>query len=371
MAVVITDTGTPSGTFRINGKLYNKHWMALDRGANDIAIVNVNDNRAVIQESTNYAEYQVNGVTYGTLELTLEALTSVVFEQASGAGGGSVNVWGDITGTLSNQTDLQAALDAKMNTGTFAAWADITGKPTTIAGFGITDAFTQTDADGLYLPLAGKAADADLLDGLNGATAGTANTVALRDGSGDVRARLFRSDYDVTNGTVGFIMTQIDTDSNNYIRPTTPAQFRTAVIDGHYLPLTGTAANASLLDGVDSSAFVRSNTADTVSGVLTFTARPAFNASGAPISVSSTTMIDNLNADMVDGIEASQFLRSDQSDSTSGSLTAASFITGNWTIDQSGTSLKFYYNGAAVFEITSAGAMNIEGTGTFNTTVSN
>lgn len=29
-------------------------------------------------------------------------------------------------------------------------WADITGKPTTIAGFGITDAYTKTESDGRY-----------------------------------------------------------------------------------------------------------------------------------------------------------------------------------------------------------------------------
>ncbi|RVJ23795.1 phage tail protein [Sinorhizobium medicae] len=62
-------------------------------------------------------------------------------------------------------------------------------------------------------------------------TASTANTVAQRDASGDINARLFRSEYDSTNATVGFIMTQIDTVSNNYIRPSTPAQVA-AALDG-------------------------------------------------------------------------------------------------------------------------------------------
>ena len=38
---------------------------------------------------------------------------------SSGGGGGGDAVWGGITGTLSNQTDLQSALDAKQNTLTF------------------------------------------------------------------------------------------------------------------------------------------------------------------------------------------------------------------------------------------------------------
>jgi hypothetical protein len=59
--------------------------------------------------------------------------------------------------------------------------------------------------------------------------------VAVRNASGDINARLFRSEFDSTNPTVGYIMTQIDTVSNNYVRPTTPAQFRSAVTDGTYI----------------------------------------------------------------------------------------------------------------------------------------
>ena len=46
-----------------------------------------------------------------------------------------------------------------------------------------------------YLPLHGKADDSDLLDGFNSAVAETGNTVAVRDVSGDIQARLFRSSY--------------------------------------------------------------------------------------------------------------------------------------------------------------------------------
>ena len=58
------------------------------------------------------------------------------------------------------------------------AWGDITNKPTTIAGYGITDAYTKTEADERYLKLSGGTMsntnvvtnmNADLLDGLNGA----------------------------------------------------------------------------------------------------------------------------------------------------------------------------------------------------------
>jgi hypothetical protein len=61
---------------------------------------------------------------------------------------------------------------------------------------------------------------------LNATTASTASTIVARDASGDISTRLFRSEYDTTNASVGYIMTQVDTASNNYIRPSTAAQIR-------------------------------------------------------------------------------------------------------------------------------------------------
>jgi hypothetical protein len=52
-------------------------------------------------------------------------------------------------------------------TGGTPAWADITGKPTTLAGFGITDAITAATAASTYLPLAGGTLTGELI----GATA--------------------------------------------------------------------------------------------------------------------------------------------------------------------------------------------------------
>ena len=60
-------------------------------------------------------------------------------------------------------------------------------------------------------------------------TTSTANAVARRDGSGDIKARLFRSEYDSTNATCNYFMTQVDTASNNYMRPSTPAQVRASL----------------------------------------------------------------------------------------------------------------------------------------------
>lgn len=59
------------------------------------------------------------------------------------------------------------------------------------------------------------------------ATASTANTHALRDSSGDINARLFKSEYDNLNASLNYFMTQIDTATNNYLRPASFAEVST------------------------------------------------------------------------------------------------------------------------------------------------
>lgn len=268
--MAITILSLTSDTFSINGVSYSSIFQPLKVGADYISIYNAFDSRTQILGSTHFSEFVIDGNSYGTQALTMAALLPVVYRVVGGGGGGS-GEWGLITGILSAQTDLQAALDGKMSVGTFAAWADITGKPTTLAGYGITDAFTSDEADALYLPIAGTAVNSAKLAGYSLSTDSGASTVVLRNSVGDINARLFRSEYDVANASIGYIMTQVDTDTNNFIRPSTPAQFRAAVTDAQYLTIGGTAANSQLLDSIDSTQFLRSDTADSkTSGDLVF-----------------------------------------------------------------------------------------------------
>lgn len=62
--------------------------------------------------------------------------------------------WGNITGTLGDQTDLQNALDTKLDSTTAAstyatqtALANKADSATTLVGYGITDAYTKTEID--------------------------------------------------------------------------------------------------------------------------------------------------------------------------------------------------------------------------------
>lgn len=76
---------------------------------------------------------------------------------------------------------------------------------------------------------AGSGLDADRLNNYPLAELSTPSTVVARNGSGDINARLFRSEYDTTNASINYIMTQIDTAGNNYMRPSTPAQVAAAL----------------------------------------------------------------------------------------------------------------------------------------------
>jgi len=124
--------------------------------------------------------------------------------------------------------------------------------------------YTESESNARYLGITAKAADANLLDGHNSATSSLANTIALRDSSGYISAQLFRSEYDSTNSTIGFVMTQINTGTNNYIRPSTPAQIRAGVTDAYYLGKTAKAADANLLDGLNLCSSTRNTQANTV-----------------------------------------------------------------------------------------------------------
>jgi hypothetical protein len=94
---------------------------------------------------TNYNTAYFNAITGDIVRCrnTAGFTTSLagVWTTVSGGGGGS-SVWGGITGTLSNQTDLQAALNAKQNTLTLplsvANGGTGTTTPALVAGTGIS-----------------------------------------------------------------------------------------------------------------------------------------------------------------------------------------------------------------------------------------
>lgn len=132
----------------------------------------------------------------------------------------------------------------------------------------------------------GSGLDADTLRGSILAESVSGNSVVKRDSSGDVKARLFRSEFSTTNSNVQFIMTQIDQSGNNYLRPTTPDQFRAAVTDSAYLGKTATASDASKLGGVSSGQYLRADVSNSLgnSTYLMYANNPSLPTGSFPTS---------------------------------------------------------------------------------------
>lgn len=140
------------------------------------------------------------------------------------------------------------------------------------------------DLDGRYLLTTGKAADSDKLDNLNStdfvryiSTPSTSSTNSLANQAWIVNYTDANNvDYVYYNEATNTFNFNADTAYN--------ANTATAVVSantfkeggtnlsGKYLGLTAKAADSNLLDGIDSSAFVRSNADDTIGGDINLTA---------------------------------------------------------------------------------------------------
>jgi hypothetical protein len=139
--------------------------------------------------------------------------------------------------------------------------------------------------------------NADLLDGYDASTSSTDNTIAVRDSSGNISANRFIST--VASGTA-----PLQVSSNTLV----------------------TNLNADLLDGYNSST---NSTPSTVavrdaSGNLSASSFISTASTGtAPFQISSTTKVANLNADLLDGYNSTDFARKAEN----------ATITGNWTFN--------------------------------------
>ncbi len=293
--------------------------------------------------------------------------------------------WGDINGTLSNQSDLQSALDGKENTffkntafnknfGTTSgtvlqgnwrpSWGDVTGKPTTLSGYGITDAYTKTESDGRYLGLTAKAADSDKLDGLN------SDRFVFNGVNSDMRSDSAKW-YKVGTFTPNFFnVAEVKIVLNYYdsVRAVLDINLGGGSATNTKNYLKGISIRERVyLKGSDLYIYLPSfhRTAYTISGngftqdIQSFSVKPT---SLVEQTINTVWTSDNdgsgsgLDADLLDGVQGSNYARTDIGTETfNGSLVANSFKTGNWEIDQTGTTLVFKYNGVAKFNMLSSG----------------
>lgn len=117
-------------------------------GGGDLSVNRTISLNATTIASLDKADSAIQTLTAGT-NITIDNTDpkNPIISSTGSGGGGS---WGTITGTLSDQTDLQTALNAKANTSSLATvatsglFADLLSKPTTLSGYGITDAVPNT-----------------------------------------------------------------------------------------------------------------------------------------------------------------------------------------------------------------------------------
>lgn len=366
------------------------HWRAGDAGLNESQLYSYLTANKYLTQSAADSRYVTSSrkVIAGTGLSGGGALTSDVTLSLGTSGvvaGTYTKVMVDAYGRVTSGTNLSSTDIPNLD------WSKITtGKPTTLAGYGITDAYTKTEADGKYVTIAtaqtvsgAKTFSATMKTSsvlpstdANSALGGTANrwsNVYSVNGvfSQNVTAKLLSASeslqigdaylkWDAANNAVyvikkdgttpvGFYSTdwlsakgvsmsgaQTGTlDSLNDVEITDPvngqalkydaaskkwvngtidsfnvnqmwAELKKAdsskIIDASHIP-------TSVLDG----RWVTLSTNQTITGQKTFTQQlKSTVATGvSPLIVSSNTLVNNLNADLLDGYHQSSFLRAD------------------------------------------------------------
>lgn len=155
----ISGTKTFSSTIigNINGNATTASTLQTARTINGVSFTggsNINVN-TVASETIKFD----TGTTEGTDLYTFNGSTAKTIDIKAGTNISLTKAAGSIT---------ISANDTSIN------WYEIQGKPNTISGYNITDA----------LSISGKAADSDLLDGMNPTSAGQGNTIMARDSLG-------------------------------------------------------------------------------------------------------------------------------------------------------------------------------------------
>jgi hypothetical protein len=106
------------------------------------------------------------------------------------------------------------------------------------ASAGYLTSLPSHNHDGSYLPIDGKAADSNLLDGLDLHTGrnNQANKVVRTDANGYIQAGWINTPSGATTST----LTKIYASQDDYVRYVTPTEFRRQITDGVYAPVSHT-----------------------------------------------------------------------------------------------------------------------------------
>ena len=229
---------TPVWTYQVHNVLANlisKKYGQIPLVKEDLALVS----------SLNGVQGQAS-IVAGT-NVTVTVVGSTITISSTGGGGGGSSTWGSITGTLSTQTDLQAALDAKASsthnhdslyasithnhTGVYSVVghghviADVTGLQTALDGKAATghthsqlhDPVTVSDTASIDLTLTGQQISAAAIFGTTSGTVCQGNDSRLSDARTPTTHTHAASD--ITSGTLATARLGSGTaDSTTYLR---------------------------------------------------------------------------------------------------------------------------------------------------------
>lgn len=225
---------------------------------------------------------------------------NTIYFRTTGGTDPSAAIWGDISGSIVDQTDLYNALvngtyatgnwninaasvdgynvqvDGtgtdpntiyfKTTGGTISVdWDDVSNTPTTLAGYGITDAFTETESDARFLGINATAVNSDKVDGYNVQVDGTGtdpNTIYFKTTGGEISVdwdNVLNTPTTVAGYGITDAYTKTQSDSN-YLGATATA-VNSDKIDGYHVQVDGTGTDPNTIyfkttGGVDPSAAI-------------------------------------------------------------------------------------------------------------------
>ncbi len=243
--------------------------------------------------STNTQNITTNSQNIGNIASANDS--SITLTAGVGLSGGDVFTTNQLSDeTISFDVDLDQLSDSGtlINTdkivvikGTSSNKSAIQSVPLSL--FNNDEGWTSNSGDitsvGAGTDMTGGGVSGDVVLNVTSSVAADNNSIVKRDSSGNIVANKFQNGNTNTNSSIGVILTQVDTASNNYISPSTPAQFRAGVTDAHYTnnlgTITGVTGSGGLTGGGTSgnvtlsvdSTFVRTSGAQSISGVKSFT----------------------------------------------------------------------------------------------------
>tara|TARA_R110002012_G_scaffold62558_1_gene164493 strand:- start:4086 stop:8237 length:4152 start_codon:yes stop_codon:yes gene_type:complete len=252
------------------------------------AVESVNGQTGVVSLAlNNLTDVSSSGASDGDIIVYRTASGQFVLEQKPAAG--TNPAWGDITGTLSSQTDLQAALDLKVNTGdlstvaTSGSYNDLSNKPTTITAQQAAD-ITANNAKISYTDAAQVATNTSNVSTIQGEQVAQDSAIALNTAKVGITTQQ-AADITVNNAKVGITTAQASAINANTAKRSYP------LADENRLANTsGTNTGDQDISGIATNASNISNLAFDVSANTSDIA-----TNGSNISSNTSAIVTNAN----------------------------------------------------------------------------